>query len=155
MLWKVLHYWVNVILDACFTLRGHLQWFLFLVGRICPLMKKHFLWPRLKRKAFYYGWVIFLQSAFWIWITKRFCLVRESAMFYHAGPISLVFFAIQFNSLQDVKLSRIVIYRSKAIRMKCSLKWSCVNYGELHCDSIYSSLVFFYSFDWSGYFLPW
>ena len=39
----------NVILAACFTLRGHvvahtvLMWFLFLVGRICPLMQEHFL----------------------------------------------------------------------------------------------------------------
>ena len=52
----------NVILAACFTLRGHgthivLLWFLFLVGRICPLMQEHFLWPLLKRKAFYCGWI--------------------------------------------------------------------------------------------------
>ena len=47
--------------------------------------------------------------------------------------------------LQYVKLSRIVIYRSKIVRMKCSLDWSCISYGELHCDLIDSSLVFFYS----------
>ena len=55
-------YWANAILAARLTLRGHgthidWQWFLFRVCRICPLMKKHFLLPRLKRKAFYYGWV--------------------------------------------------------------------------------------------------
>ena len=38
----------NVILAACFTLRGHgthidLLWFLFMVDRICPLMQEHFL----------------------------------------------------------------------------------------------------------------
>ena len=62
----------NVILAACFTLRGHvvahtvLMWFLFLVGRICPLMQEHFLWPLFKHKAFYCG-LTFLQSALWIW----------------------------------------------------------------------------------------
>ena len=34
-----------------------LLWFLFLVDRICPLMQEHFLWPLLKRKAFYCGWI--------------------------------------------------------------------------------------------------
>ena len=34
-----------------------LRWFLFLVDRICPLMQEHFLWPLLKRKAFYCGWI--------------------------------------------------------------------------------------------------
>ena len=37
---------------------------------------------------------------------------------------------------EDVKLSRIVIYRSKIIRVKCSLNWSCINYGELHCGLV-------------------
>ena len=46
-------------------------------------------------------------------------------------------------SLQDAKLSRIVIYRSKIIRMKCSLNWSCFNHGEMHCDSVDSSLSVF------------
>ena len=54
-----LHFhWANVILAACFTLRGHgihidLLWFLSLVGRICPLMQEHFLWPLLKHKPFF------------------------------------------------------------------------------------------------------
>ena len=30
---------------------------LFLVSRICPLMQEHFLWPPLKNKAFYCGWI--------------------------------------------------------------------------------------------------
>ena len=46
-----------------------LLWFLFLVGRICPLlMQERFLRPLLKRKAFYYGRLNkgsnFLQSTF-------------------------------------------------------------------------------------------
>ena len=58
MLWKILHFhWANEILAACFTLRGHgthidLLWLLFLVGRICPLMREHFLWPLLNVKLF-------------------------------------------------------------------------------------------------------
>ena len=36
-----------------FTLIGALLWFLFLVGRICPLIQEHFLWPQ----SFYYGWI--------------------------------------------------------------------------------------------------
>ena len=38
-----------------------------------------------------------------------------------------------------------MIYRSKIIRLKCSLNRSYISYGELHCDSvtINSSLVFF------------
>ena len=53
-----------------------------------------------------------------------------------------------------------VIYRSKIIRLKCSLNRSYISYGELHCDSvtINSSLVFFQrqleSFDRSAQFLP-
>ena len=46
----------------------------------------------------------------------------------------------------------------KIIRIKCSFNWSCINYGEMHCDSVDSSLVFFYkceSSDWSAYSLPW
>ena len=55
-------HWANVILAACFTLRGHgvhidLLWFLSLVGRICPLMQEDFLWPLLNRKAFYCRWI--------------------------------------------------------------------------------------------------
>ena len=62
-------------------------------------------------------------------------------MLYHAGPRSLVFFA------ECLKWSRIVIYRSKVIRFKCSLNRSYINYGELHFDSVNSSLVFFYPLD--------
>ena len=43
------------------------------------------------------------------------------------------------------RMLQIVIYRSKVIRMKCSLRWSCINHGELHCDSVDSSLLFFVS----------
>ena len=38
--------------------------------------------------------------------------------------------------LQDVKLSRIVIYRDEFRRMNCSLNWSLVSCGELHCDLV-------------------
>ena len=65
----------------------------------------------------------FLQSAFWIW-SKRFSLVRECNVFLQCcitlGP------ARQF-SLQNVKLSRIVTYRSNIIRVNCSLNWSYIN----------------------------
>ena len=65
----------------------------------------------------------FLQSAFWIW-SKRFSLVRECNVFLQCcitlGP------ARQF-SLQNFKLSRIVTYRSKIIRVNCSLNWSYIN----------------------------
>ena len=40
----------------------YLLWFLFLVGRICPLKQEHFRWPLLKRKAFYCGWIGILLS---------------------------------------------------------------------------------------------
>ena len=62
------------------------------------------------------------------------------------------------NCLQDVKLSRIAIYRDEFRRMNCSLKWSFISCGELHCDSvkiktmINSSLFFLRqceSLDWS------
>ena len=112
-------------------IRIDLFWFLFLVGRICPLVQKHILWPLLKRKTFYYGWICNVVSR-WAQLVSFLC---------------------------SVQLSRVVIYRSKVIRMKCSLKWrSDINYGELHCGSVDSSLVFFKrkceSFDWSAYFLP-
>ena len=38
--------------------------------------------------------------------------------------------------LQDVKLSRIAIYRDEFRRMNCSLNWSLVSCGELHCDLV-------------------
>ena len=75
-----------------------------MVGRICPLMQAHFLWLLLKRKAFLLRLnkgSNFLQSAFWVWIIKRFSLVRECNVFLQCcitlGP------ARQF-SLQNVKL---------------------------------------------------
>ena len=40
------------------------------------------------------------------------------------------------NCLQDVKLSRIAIYRDEFRRMNCSLNWSFISCGELHCDSV-------------------
>ena len=99
----------------------------FLVGRICPLMQAHFLWPLFKHKAFLLRLnkgSNFLQSALWIWTTKRFSLLRECNVFLQCcillGP------AHQF-SLQNVKLSRIATYRSKIIRVNCSLKWSYIN----------------------------
>ena len=95
--------------------------------RICPLMQAHFLWPLLKRNTFLLRLnkgSNFLQSAFWVWITKRFSLVRECNVFLQCcitlGP------ARQF-SLQNFKLSRIVTYRSKIIRVNCSLNWSYIN----------------------------
>ena len=60
-------------------------------------------------------------------------------MLYHAGASSLLSFLCRM-----FKKSRIVIYRSKVIRLKCSLNRSYINYGELHCDSVNSSLVFFF-----------
>ena len=102
--------------------------YFFLVGRICLLMQAHFLWPLLKRKAFLLRLnkvSNFLQSALSLWIwSKRFSLVRECNVFLQCcitlGP------ARQF-SLQNVKLSRIVTYRSKIIRVKCTLNWSYIN----------------------------
>ena len=40
------------------------------------------------------------------------------------------------NCLQDVKLSRIAIYRDEFRRINCSWNWSFISYGELHCDSV-------------------
>ena len=98
----------------------------YLVGRICPPMQAHFVWPLLKRKPFLLRLnkgSNFLRSAFWIWC-KRFSWVRECHVFPQCcitlGP------ARQF-SLQNVKLSRIVTYRSKIIRVNCSLNWSYIN----------------------------
>ena len=62
------------------------------------------------------------------------------------------------NCLQDVKLSRIAIYRDEFRRMNCSLNWSFISCGELHCDSVkiktmINSSLFFSrqceSLDWS------
>ena len=99
----------------------------FLVGRICPLMQAHFLWPLLKRNALLLRLnkgPNFLQSVFWIWITERFFLVRECNVFLQCcitlGP------ARQF-SLRNVKLSRTVTYRSKIIGVTCSLNWTYIN----------------------------
>ena len=66
------------------------------------------------------------------------------------------------NCLPDVKLSRIAIYRDEFRRMNCSLNWSFISCGELHCDSvkiktmIKSSLFFLRqceSLDWFGCFV--
>lgn len=40
------------------------------------------------------------------------------------------------NSLPDVKLLWIAIYRNEFKRMNCSLNWSFISCGELHCDSV-------------------
>ena len=53
---------------------------------------------------------------------------RFPAMFCHAGP------------RQDVKFSRIVIFRSKPRRMDCSLNWSYISYGELRFDPVMIAL---------------
>ena len=61
-----------------------------------------------------------------------------------------------FNRLQDVKLSRIAIYRDEFRRMYCSINWSFISCGELHCDSVkilINPCLFFLrqceSLDWS------
>ena len=99
----------------------------FLVGRICPLMQAHFLWPLLKRKAFLLRLnkgSNFLQSAFWIRITKRFSLVGECNVFLQC---CITLGAASQFSLQNAKLSRIVTYRSKIIRVNCSSNWGYIN----------------------------
>ena len=40
------------------------------------------------------------------------------------------------NCLQDVSLSRTAIHRDEFRRMNCSLNWSFISCGELHCDSV-------------------
>ena len=66
------------------------------------------------------------------------------------------------NCLQDVSLSRTAIYRDEFRRMNCSLNWSFISCGELHCDSvkiktmINSSLFFLRqckSLDWNDCFV--
>ena len=79
-------------------------------------------------KLFYYCWIrvpIFSKVPSGSqWITKRFSLVPECNVSLQCcitlGP------ARQF-SLRNVKLSRVVTYRSKIIRVKCSLNWSYIN----------------------------
>ena len=78
MLWRVLCLTEqNVIFFRLFRTESswHFSVVLFLVGKICPRMQDH------KSKSFnkYQGlsFYNFLQSSFWIWITKRFTLVRE------------------------------------------------------------------------------
>ena len=44
--------------------------------------------------------------------------------------------AFYLNCLQDVKLSRIAIYRDEFGRMNCGLNRSFISCGELHCDSV-------------------
>ena len=62
MLLKVLDFhWANVILAACLTHRFTV-WFLFLVGRICPLMHAiAFSLTSFDDKAFYNGWIRVLK----------------------------------------------------------------------------------------------
>ena len=66
------------------------------------------------------------------------------------------------NCFQDIKLSRIAIYRDEFRRMNCNLNWSLISCEELHCDSVkiktmINSLLFFIrqcaSLDWSGCFV--
>ena len=95
----------NVILAACFTLRGHGT---HTVSIYCGF----YFWSEgfaLWRKSIFLDlfWSVklllwlnngsyFLRRAFWIWITKRFSLVHEccfSAMLYLSGPSLLVFSA--------------------------------------------------------------
>ena len=78
--------------------RINFLWLLFiLVGKICPPMQEHF----------------FLTSFKTRWFPTMFC---------HSGSSSLVCFF-----WRDVKFSRIVIYRYKFRRMKCTLNWSYIN----------------------------
>ena len=46
----------------------------------------------------------------------------------------------------EVKFSRILIYRSKFRRMDCTLDWSYIHYGGLHCDSKYKQKIIFVSY---------
>ena len=58
-------------------------------------------------------------------------------MLYHAGPSSSVFFAECLKIITDSNL-HIQSYKI----FKCSLSRSYINYGELHCDSVNSSLCY-------------
>ena len=113
-----------------------------MVWRIFPLIQEHFLWPQvLKRRAFYYGWIrVLIFSKVPFGITKRFLLVRECKYKCCFLQCCITLGRAHEISLQDVKLSQIVIYRYKIIRIKCSFNWSCINYGRMHCDSVDSSL---------------
>ena len=116
MLWKVLHFhWVNVILAACFALRGHdthrftVVW-LFIIGRICPLILAHFVWPLLKSKAFYYCWIrvpIFSKVPSGSW----FSLVHECNLFCNAVS----------------RWAQLVSFLCSAVFFKCSLNWSYID----------------------------
>ena len=134
MLWKVLHF----ILSKCYFSRmfhtersWHTYWLtvviVFWSAGFALWCKRIFFDLFLKRKAFFLRLnkgSNFLQGAFWIWIIKRFSLVHVCNVFLQCcitlGP------ARQF-SLQNVTLSRIVTYRSKIIRVKCSLNWNYIN----------------------------
>ena len=50
-----------------------------------------------------------------------------SAMFCHAEPRSLVFFFLSDSELQ-MQISKNGLH--------CLLKWTFINYGELHFDSV-------------------
>ena len=60
------------------------------------------------------------------------------AMFCHAEPSSLVFF---FFCRMLNFLGSIVIYTSKFQRVDCTLNWSYIHYGGLHCDSKYKQKI--------------
>ena len=64
-------------------------------------------------------------------------------MVCHVGPSSLGFFFVGGGG--EVKFSRILIYRSKFRRMDCTLDWSYIHYGGLHCDSKYKQKIIFVS----------
>ena len=59
--------WANVILAACFTLRGHdtlVDFLWFLNFWSSWLMLQHFLWPLLKHKALFCCWIRLSGSLF-------------------------------------------------------------------------------------------
>ena len=94
-------------------------------------------WRRWRNVKTTYKGLTFLQSAFWIWITKRFSLVRECNVFLQCCILTL-------------GPARQCLKRWLFIRLKCSLNRSYISYGELHCASvtINSSLVFFLKTVW-------
>ena len=78
---------------------------------------------RLDRRVL--GFFNFFHIVFWIWITKRWF------SFVHKCDVNVMFFHAESSSLDVLKFSRIVIYKSKFQRVDCNF----INYGELCCDS--------------------
>ena len=81
-------HWANVISAACFTLRGHSTHrftAVFVFGQQeLPSAERAFSLTSFEAWSFLLRLnkgLSFLQSAFWIWITKRFSLVREWNVF--------------------------------------------------------------------------